>query len=154
MVRSRTKSALDASASLFATVNQQSTPQYTAAKSPSPLPLSYPAPRPSPTPPSHSRREVPLQSNNRNSGNSGNSNSGNYDADRVGHTRRDSLGIMKLTTTATDREIKITYIRLARRYRTDKYILASNNVSTEITFIEIQQHFQLISNAYEYFRTK
>ena len=73
--------------------------------------------------------------------------------DRVGRTRRDSLGIMNLSLAATEREIKITYIRLARRYHPDKYGLASNDVSTEMSSIEAQQHFQLISNAYEYLRT-
>ena len=71
----------------------------------------------------------------------------------MGQTRRDSLGFLKLSSAATEREIKITYIRLARRYHPDKYNLASNDVSSEMTFVEAQQHFQLLNNAYEYLRT-
>ena len=41
--------------------------------------------------------------------NSGNSGSRNYDVDRVGHTNRDSLGILNLSFAATEREIKVQY---------------------------------------------
>ena len=71
----------------------------------------------------------------------------------MGHTRRDSLGIMNLSIAATEREIKVQYVQLARKYHPDKYDAPSNEVSTEMTRLEAQQHFQMISNAYEYLRT-
>ena len=60
---------------------------------------------------------------------------------------------MNLSLAATEREIKIMYIRLARKYHPDKYDMSSNEVSEEMTWLEAQQHFQMISNAYEYLRT-
>ena len=80
-------------------------------------------------------------------------NSGNYDPEQVGRTRRDSLGIFLLPSTATEREIKVQYRRLARKYHPDKYHLTTNTVSSEMTELEAQVHFQLISNAYEFLRT-
>ena len=60
---------------------------------------------------------------------------------------------MNLSLAATEREIKIMYISLARKYHPDKYDMSSNEVSEEMTRLEAQQHFQMISNAYEYLRT-
>ena len=60
---------------------------------------------------------------------------------------------MNLSLAATEREIKVTYIRLARKYHPDKYDMSSNEVSTEMAQLEAQQHFQMISNAYKYLRT-
>ena len=54
------------------------------------------------TTPSHWRHEAPTRSTN-----SGNSGSRNYDVERVGHTKRDSLGILNLSFAATEREIKV-----------------------------------------------
>ena len=60
---------------------------------------------------------------------------------------------MNLSLAAMEREIKIMYIRLARKYHPDKYNMSSNEVSEEMTRLEAQQHFQMISNTYEYLRT-
>ena len=74
---------------------------------------------------------------------------GYYDPEQVGRTRRDSLGIFLLPSTATEREIRVQYRRLARKYHPDKYHLTLNTVSSEMTELEAQVHFQLISYAYE-----
>ena len=65
------------------------------------------APQPSPRREASPRREkspIRTQSNNQ-----------NYDPKKVGHTRRDSLGILNtpVSTAATEREIKLQYWRLA-----------------------------------------
>ena len=68
----------------------------------------------------------------------------------VGRNRKDSFGILELPMTATEREIRVQYRRLARIYHPDKYNLASNEVSSRMTVLEGQQHFQMISNAHDY----
>ena len=112
---------------------------------------SLPSPSPTrnhrlpPTPPSPPpRSEAPPRT-------SGNGNSGNYDyvVHKVGHTRRDSLGILNLPRTSTEREIKIRYRQLARTYHPDKY----NSTTKKIPKSEAQEHFKLLNNAYEFLRT-
>ena len=68
----------------------------------------------------------------------------------VGRNRKDSFGILELLLTATEREMKVQYRRLARIYHLDRYELALNEVSSRMTMLEAQQHFQMINNAYEY----
>ena len=74
----------------------------------------------------------------------------NFDPMGVGRNRKDSFGILELPMTATEREIRVQYRRLARIYHPDKYNLASNEVSSRMTVLEGQQHFQMISNAHDY----
>jgi len=76
-------------------------------------------------------------------------NNENYDPEQVGRTRRDSLGIFLLPSTATEREIKVQYRRLARIYHPDKY----DPMTNEMSKMEAQEHFKLINNAYEFLRT-
>ena len=97
-----------------------------------------------PTPPFHLRREAPPRSTN-----PGNSDSRNVDVNRVGHTKRDSLGILNLSFAATEREMKVHYRRLARIYHPDKYDPTTNEMSK----FEAQEHFKLLINAYEYLHT-
>ena len=54
----------------------------------------------------------------------------NYDPEKVGYTKRDSLGIldMPISTAATEREIKVQYIRLAIIYHPDKYDPTANEM--------------------------
>ena len=78
----------------------------------------------------------------------------NFDPGGVGKNRKDSFGILELPLTATEREIKVQYRRLARIYHPDRYELASNEVSSRMTMLEAQQHFQMINNAYEYVRNQ
>ena len=77
-----------------------------------------------PTPPSHPRHEAPPRSTN-----PGNSDSRNYDVNRVGHTKRDSLGILNLYFAATERKMKVHYRRLERIYHPDKYDPTTNEMS-------------------------
>ena len=79
------------------------------------------------------------------------SESQNYDPEKVGQNRKDSLGILNLpiSTAATEREIKVQYRCLARIYHPDKYDPTTNKMSKS----EAQEHFKLINNAYEYLRT-
>ena len=67
----------------------------------------------------------------------------------VGHTKRDSLGILELPFAATEREIKVQYKKLARIYHPDKFNPATN----PMTQYEAQEHFKLVNNAYEFLRT-
>ena len=71
------------------------------------------------------------------------------DPDGVGKNRIDSFGILQLNNTATEREIKVQYRRLARIYHPDKYDSSTNPT----TKTESQEHFKLINNAYEFLRT-
>ena len=82
---------------------------------------------------------------------SGNGSYENYEflVNRVGHTRRDSLGILNLPRTSTEREIKIRYRQLARTYHPDKYNSTTNKMSKS----EAQEHFKLLNNAYKFLRT-
>ena len=75
----------------------------------------------------------------------------NYDPEKVGYTKRYSLGILNIpvSAAATEREIKVQYRRLARIYHPDKYDPTAN----EMSMFEAQEHFKLINNAYEYLRT-
>ena len=74
----------------------------------------------------------------------------NFNPMGVGRNRKDSFGILELPMTATERELRVQYKRLARIYHPDKYKLASNEVSSRMTVLEGQQHFQMISNAYDH----
>ena len=80
-----------------------------------------------------------------------NENYGNYYfvVNRVGYTRKDSLGILNLSRTSTEREIKIRYRQLARTYHPDKY----NSTTNKISKSEAQEHFKLLNNSYEFLRT-
>ena len=75
----------------------------------------------------------------------------NYDPRKVGHTRKDSLGILNIpvSTSAKEIEIKVQYRRLARIYHPDKYDPTKNKISK----YEAQEHFKLINNAYEFLCT-
>ena len=96
-----------------------------------------------PTPPSHPRREAPPPSTN-----PGNSGSRNYDADRVGHTKRDSLGILNLSFDAIEIKMNVHYRRLARIYHPDKYDPTTNEMSR----FEAQEQFKPLKNVYKYLR--
>ena len=56
------------------------------------------------------------------------SNKQNYDREKVGYTKRDSLGIINIpiSTAATEIEIKVQYRCLARIYHPDKYNPTAN----------------------------
>ena len=73
----------------------------------------------------------------------------NYDPAKVGHTKRDSLGILNIPMSATEREIKLQYRRLAKIYHPDKF----DPTTTEISMFKVQEHFKQINNAYEYLWT-
>ena len=75
----------------------------------------------------------------------------NYDRKKLDHNRGDFLGILNLPVsyTATEREIKVQYRRLARIYHPYKYNPTTNKTSK----YEAQEHFKLINNAYKYLRT-
>ena len=64
----------------------------------------------------------------------------------MGHTKRDSLGILNLSFAATEREMKVHYRRLERIYHLDKYDPTTNEMSK----LEAQEHFKLLNNAYKY----
>ena len=96
-------------------------------------PPSFPTPPRQPPP-------TPRQSNR---------NEWNYNPDGVGRNIIDSFVILQLNYTATKREIKIQYRRLARIYHHDKYD-GSTNLTTKM---ESQEHFKLINNTYEFLRT-
>ena len=99
---------------------------------PSPPPSLPMPPRQPPPPPRQSYR-----------------NEWNYNPDGVGRNRIYSFGILKLNNTATEREIKLQYRRLAIIYHPNKY----NGTKNPTTKTESQEHFKLINNAYEYLRT-
>ena len=71
----------------------------------------------------------------------------NYDPEKVGYTKKDSLRILNITisTAAAKIEIKVQYRRLAKIYHPDKYDPTAN----EISIFEAQEHFKLINNTYE-----
>ena len=79
------------------------------------------------------------------------SESHNYDSKKVGKNRKDSLGILNLriSTAATEIEIKVQYQRLARIYHPDKYDPTTNKMSKS----EAQENFKLINKTYEYLCT-
>ena len=100
---------------------------------------SHPSPPPSlPTPP-RQPPQTPRQLNR---------NEWNYNPDVVGRNRIDYFGILQLNNTATKREIKVQYRRLARIYHPDKYDRSTNPT----TKTESQEHFKLINNAYKFLR--
>ena len=72
----------------------------------------------------------------------------NYDPEKVGYTKRYSLGILNIpvSAAATEREIKVQYRFFARIYYPDKYDTTTN----EMSMIEYQEHFKPIDNAYKY----
>ena len=72
----------------------------------------------------------------------------NFDPERVGKTKRDSLQILILSDFATEREVKTQCRRLARIYHPDKY----NQTSTQMTPRQSEEHFKLINNAYKFMR--
>ena len=106
-----------------------------------PTPPRRSAPQPSPRREASPRQE---ESSRRNQ-----SDQRNYDPEKVGHTKRDSLGILNIPMSATEREIKVQYRRLARIYHPDKF----DPTTTEMSMFEAQEHFKQINNAYEYLRT-
>ena len=87
-----------------------------------------------PTPPrrnalqSSPRRESPLRREK--SPRRTQSESQNYDPKKVGQNGKDSLGILNLpiSTSATEREIKVQYRRLARIYHPEKYDPTTNKM--------------------------
>ena len=54
-----------------------------------------------------------------------------------------------VSAAATEREIKVQYRRLTIIYYPEKYDKKTN----EMSMFEAQEHFKLINNTYEYFRT-
>ena len=112
----------------------------------SPLP-STPPPSPVVSPPPHRRPSSPPRAYAYGA-------EWSFDPEGVGRNRKDSFGILELPLTATEREIKVQYRRLARIYHPDKYALASNEVSSRMTVLEAQQHFQMLGNAYDYVRNQ
>jgi hypothetical protein len=106
-----------------------------------PTPPRRNAPQPSPRRQASPRQEESSRRNQRDQR--------NYDPAKVGHTKRDSLGILNIPMSATEREIKVQYRRLARIYHPDKY----DPTITEMSMFEAQEHFKQINNAYEYLRT-
>ena len=66
------------------------------------------------------------------------SNSQNYDPIKVGHNRKESLGILNLmiSTAAVEREIKVQFWRLAIIYHPDNYNPTTNKMSK----FEAQEH--------------
>ena len=118
-------------------------PETMRGQSYSPTRNHHRPPTPPPPPP---RSENPPRTSGDENGNYG-----NYDfvVNRVGYTRKDSLGILNLPRTSTEREIKIRYRQLARTYHPDKYNSTTNKMSKS----EAQEHFKLLNNAYEFLRT-
>ena len=110
---------------------------------PSPSPTRNNNRPPTPLPPPPRSEDPPRTSGNENGGND------DFVVNRVGYTRRDSLGILNLPRTLTEREIKIRYRQLARTYHPDKY----NSTTDKMSKSEAQEHFKLLNNAYESLRT-
>ena len=71
----------------------------------------------------------------------------NDDPRKIGHNRKDSLGILNIpiSNAATEIEIKVHYWRLEIIYHPDKYNPTTNKISKS----EAQEHFKLINNAYK-----
>ena len=72
------------------------------------------------------------------------------DLANVGRTRHDSLIFLELPFSATEREVKVRYRKLARIYHPDKH--EANKHVTGLTPVEAEDHFKLINNAHEYLR--
>ena len=70
----------------------------------------------------------------------------NFNPEGVGRNRTDSCRILRIPTTATEREIKVQYRRLARIYHPDKYDCLTNSMTSH----EAQEHFKHLNNAYEF----
>ena len=105
--------------------------------------------RSTPTPPPPPGRAGTSASGNPWSGNYGNFDNFQYDVNKVGYTKKDSLGILELPLAATEREIKVQYKKLARTYHPDKF----NPTNKPMTHYESQEHFKLVSIAYQFLRT-
>ena len=73
-----------------------------------------------------------------------------YDLNGVGKNVHDSLAILGLYTTSTEREIKVRYRSLARIFHPDKYDSTTTTMSKE----QAQEHFKHINNADEFLRTR
>ena len=141
-----------------------SSANYTAPPPPPPSPSSYdrdsspppnsPSPSTPPPPPSPIASPPPRRRPSSPPREYANGAEWSYDPEGVGKKRKDSFGILELPMTATEREIKVQYRRLARTYHPDKYALASNEVSSRMTVLEAQQHFQMLGNAYDYVRNQ
>ena len=101
-----------------------------------PTPLRRNAPQPSPRREASQRREKSPRLTQ--------SDIQNYDPRKVGHNRKDSLGIPNLpvSTDAIERETKVQYRRLEIIYHPDKYNPMKKNVK-----IRTQEYFKLINNA-------
>ena len=112
-------------------------PSFVVAVDTPPSPILSPPPRQRPSPPP---REYEHNAE------------WNFNPMGIGRNRKDSFGILELPMTATERELRVKYKRLARIYHPDKYKLASNEVSSRMTVLEGQQHFQMISNTYDHLK--
>ena len=73
-----------------------------------------------------------------------------YNPEGVGIDKKYSFDILKLPPSATEREIKVKYQRLARIYHTYSYD-SSTNIMTKIQY---QEHFKLINNTYEHLQNQ
>ena len=111
--------------------------------SPPSSPRSSPSSPPVLSPPQHRRPPSPQRTSSQNN------NEGNSNPNGTGRDRRNYIGILQLPITATEREIKVQYRRLARIYHPDKY----DGSTIPMIKDQVQEHFKLINNAYKLLRT-
>ena len=127
--------------------NGQYSPQNSPSENKTPPP-SPPSPAPRPRSQARTPPETPQSPRTQNAQSNPPRSGFNFDPERVGKTKRDSLQILLMTDFATEREVKTQYRRLARIYHPDKY----DQTSTQMTPRQSEEHCTLINNAYEFLR--
>ena len=97
-------------------------------------PRSSPSSPPVPSPPQNRRPPSPQRTSSQNN------TEGDFDPNGAVRNRRNYFGILQLPITATEREIKVQYRRLARIYHPDKYDGSTNPMTKD----QVQEYFKLI----------